>query len=227
MTKGTIPLLALAVFVGACNANSQISSASKTAHPLATTPSKPRKLTQLPAISSSTAGKNESDLSDFLDAGSSILAVQHGDLNADGRSDVVLVVDHVTTGDDTLGEVSPRTMLLLLRAQDHGLRIAGRNDKLVPCARCGGMFGDPFGYIGIDDAEFTVVTEGGSREHWSNEYVFAYDKSGKIWLLNRVTRRISDSITDQERTLTLTPREFGEISYDRFDPSLISNVTLP
>jgi hypothetical protein len=115
----------------------------------------------------------------------------------------------------------------VIRNADGHLQVAARNDRIVPCERCGGLAGDPFGYARIDKEGFTLVTEGGSREHWWNEYTFKYDTAQRNWMLEKVHRGVGDTLEDNSSEITLTARNFGMVRFEDFDPSTLPQVKLP
>lgn len=160
----------------------------------------------------------------FVEGNAKILASQQGDLRGSGGRDAVLVLDHPGTGNEKLGEGEPRTVLLLIRDGAGKLQKIGKNDKLVPCAQCGGMAGDPFGYIQVGKGQFTVLTEGGSRERWSNEYTFKYSAGQQDWLLDRAVRTVTDTETGEEKHVELTNKDFGLIHFEKFDPETLPKM---
>lgn len=167
------------------------------------------------------------DLHTFAKNGYKILASKVGDLNGDGKPDALLVLDPPTTGNEKLGEGPARNVLILIRDANGQLQKVAQNDKLVPCAQCGGIAGDPFSYVQIAKNGFTVVTEGGSRQHWSNEYTFAYSAQHNDWLLSDVKREVTDQDTGQHKQLDLTVKDFGTVTFANFDPSKLPLVELP
>lgn len=118
-------------------------------------------------------------------------------------------------------------MLLVTRNADGHLQVAARNDRIVPCERCGGLAGDPFGYARIDKEGFTLVTEGGSRGHWWNEYTFKYDTARRNWMLEEVRRGVRDTVDGSASEITLTEKNLGTVRFEDFDPSTLPQVTLP
>lgn len=165
--------------------------------------------------------KDESvtELAAFVAGNSKILTSQQGGLRGSGGKDTVLVLDHPGTGNEKLGEGKPRTVLLLVRDGAGKLQKAGKNDKIIPCAQCGGMAGDPFGYIQIGNGQVTVLTEGGSRERWSNEYTFRYSAGQRDWLLDKTARTLTDTETGEEKHNDLTSKDFGVVRFEQFDPA--------
>ncbi len=168
-----------------------------------------------------------SSLKAFATNGATILDSKTGDLNGDGRTDALLVLNPATSGAEKLGEGPSRTVLLLTRDATGQLQKAAQNDKIVPCAQCGGIAGDPYSYTLISEGRFTIVTEGGSREHWSNEYTFAYSPEQKNWLLREVKRAVVDQDTGKQKALDLKPKDFGVVQFKGFDPSTLPTLDLP
>jgi hypothetical protein len=164
------------------------------------------------------------ELSAFAEGDSKILSSEQGDLSGNGTLGVVLVLDHPGTGTEKLGEGKPRSVLLLTRDNAGKLQKAKQNDRLVPCAQCGGMVGDPFGYVRMDKGGFTALVEGGSRERWSDEYSFKYSADQQDWLLDKAVRAVTDTQTGEEKNIELTGKDFGTIRFEEFDPKTLPKV---
>ncbi|WP_231118164.1 hypothetical protein [Lysobacter silvisoli] len=169
----------------------------------------------------------QDDLSRFIPAGSKRLALQRTDLDGDGREDALLIVDPPSAADAKLGEGAPRSVLVLIRDADGRLQAARRSDKLVPCARCGGIAGDPFGYLRVHPGGFTVLLEGGSRERWSDEFVFDYSAPQQDWLLAKAVRSVVDTETGQDKRIELRVDDFGEVRFEAFDRDRLPSVREP
>ncbi len=163
-------------------------------------------------------------LSAFVEGNAKILDSQQGDLKGNGGRGAVLVLDHPGAGNEKLGEGEPRTLLLLTRDGAGKLQKVGKNDRIVPCAQCGGMTGDPFGYVQVGEGRFTVLTEGGSRERWSNEYTFKYSAEEQDWMLEKTVRTVTDMETGEEKNIELTSKEFGSVHFEAFDPAVLPKV---
>lgn len=167
------------------------------------------------------------DLKSFATGGSRILESQKGDLNDDGRPDALLILDPPAPADAKLGEGPARDVVLLIRDASGQLRKVASNAHIVPCEACGGTSGDPFGYSKVAKGSFTIVNGGGGREHWSDEYTFTYSVDKKDWFVSLVTRQVTDNVTGKQKSLQLTPKELGQVSFETFDPSHLKEVTLP
>lgn len=167
------------------------------------------------------------ELKAFATEGTRILEWKTGDLTGSGRMDALLVLDPPGAGDEKLGEGPERTVLLLIRGVSGRWNQAGANRRIVPSATRGGVAGDPFGYVRLEEAGFTVVNGGGSRERWADEFSFTYREDREDWFVNKVVRQVSDSETGLEKRIDLSPEELGLIAFEDFDPVTIPEVTLP
>lgn len=219
-----IALLASAAIIAGCQAGAPATavtdSSSEKAKTESTTPT--ADATQEEASSHKEATLAE--LKVFDEGNSKILSSEQGDLSGNGTPGVVLVLDHLGTGAGMLGEGMPRSVLLLMRDGAGKLQIAKQNDRLVPCAQCGGVAGDPFGYLRVDRGGFAVLIEGGSRERWSDEYSFKYSADQQDWLLDQAVRAVTDTQTGEEKRIELTEKDFGTIPFEQFDPEMLPNV---
>lgn len=163
-------------------------------------------------------GASSDGLEAFLPEGSTILSSARGDLNRDGRMDAVLVADPAHTGKEFAGEGPSRVVLLLIRDASGQLRKAKQNGALIPCKKCGGMAGDPFGYVQAKDGVLTTVVEGGSPSvRWSEVCEFDYRPDLQDWILRHVELSVSDKIDDESKQKTLTGAELGEVRFEDFD----------
>lgn len=215
---------ALAVALAACNgpqaggAAEQSNAAAGTA---ATQPSAPA----APTPATPTQGTVPMGTIDsFIPAGSKALETIRGDLTGAGRSDALVVISPSSTGAEKLGEGQPRTVLLLTQTADGAMQKASENSKIVPCARCGGLAGDPYAFSRIQTGQFTISISGGSRERWADDFTFKYSADKQTWLLDKVVRDLSDTETEQHNTLELTAKDFGTVAFQEFDPSTLKKA---
>jgi hypothetical protein len=167
------------------------------------------------------------DLKSFATGGARILESQKGDLNSDGRPDVLLVLDPPGPTDAKLGEGPFRDVVLLVRDASGQLQKVASNAHIVPCEQCGGVSGDPFGFSKVAPGSFTIVNGGGGREHWSDEYTFTYAADRKDWFASQVVRKVEDSETGKQKSVRLGAKELGQVSFKDFDPSHLPEVSLP
>ena len=141
-----------------------------------------------------------------------------GDLNADKRPDAILILK--VKGEDTLtGDSLKRPFILLLRQPNGKLKFATRNDDMVLCRQCGGVFGDPYAGTKIKHNGFTLNFYGGSSWRWAYEYRFNYNASKKNWMLTG-ERQDNYQSGDPETTMKETiigAEELSEINFNSFN----------
>jgi hypothetical protein len=127
------------------------------------------------------------EIEQFILKGHQLLDFVTGDLNGDKRPDAILILK--IAGEDTLqreDDTYPkRPMLLLVRQHNGALKLAARNDTVVMCRQCGGIFGDPYESVSIEKAAFSINFYGGSAWRWSHEYSFRYNPLKKDWFIYR------------------------------------------
>ena len=153
------------------------------------------------------------DVEPFVEKNTTALAIERGDLNRDGREDVVLVLE-------PQDPEQPRPLLILVRAADGSLKLAKRSAKAVFCRNCGGMMGDPFQGVVVEKGRFTIQHYGGSAWRWSTNFTFGWSKRDQSWQLVRVESssfHASDP-KPEEKTVHIPPRDFGLIDVTEFDP---------
>jgi hypothetical protein len=157
----------------------------------------------------------------FVEAGTKAIALEAADLNGDGRGDFVLVLERENPAKDKDDfPVNQRPLLLLVRDADGRLAAAKRNERLVMCSQCGGVFGDPFEGVEAGRNTFTVNFYGGSNWRWKYSYRFNYSRLDRTWQLVR-TEELSYHTSDPDKMKTRVftpPRDFGKIDVADFDP---------
>ncbi|MEE7545774.1 hypothetical protein HF319_00810 [Xanthomonas sp. Kuri4-1] len=154
----------------------------------------------------------------FIPTGWKALEKVRGDLTGAGRSDALVVASPPSAEEEKLGEGEPRTVLLLKQDAAGLLTRVAENRRIVPCARCGGLAGDPYAYSRIEKGGFTLSISAGSRERWADDYSFRYRPDEGTWVLDKVMREVTDTESDQLRKLELTDKDFGHITFEDFDP---------
>jgi len=210
--------LAVSLTLAACD-NTQVSTDSA--------PSKTQtQMTTASMYPSSPSTSHSDDPRIFEVNGDRIVNSQIGDLNGDGLLDALVVLDRPKP-DPASHDSPPRIVVVALADSAGRLRKAAQNDKIVPCAECGGIAGDPFGYSRIEKDGFTLLTEGGSRERWWNEFTFTYAPDAKTWVLAKVRRGVNDTVTEEGNEIALTSKDFGYVKFQDFDPTTLPEAHLP
>lgn len=153
----------------------------------------------------------------FVLKGYEMLDYITGDLNGDKRTDAILILKQ--PGEDTLsnGE-SSRPFFILIRQPNGKLKQQKRNDNVVLCRQCGGVFGDPYDNTTITGNYFTIVFYGGSSWRWGYTYRFAYQPARSNWLLVN-EKQISFQSGDPETTtkeVIIEEEELNGVTIDNF-----------
>ena len=166
----------------------------------------------------------------FVEAGTKAIAVEAADLNGDGRGDFVLVLERENPAKDANDfPVRQRPLLILTRGEDGKLSEAKRNELLVMCSQCGGVFGDPFEGVEVGRNTFTVNHYGGSNWRWKYSYKFNYSRIDRTWQLVRTEEvEYHTSDPDKMKTQVFTPpRHYGKIDIADFDPENYKKASKP
>lgn len=158
----------------------------------------------------------------FVEKGKTALALETADLNGDGFADFVLVVEN-TGAANREGSDDIRSLLILIADRTGKLKLAKRNDKVVYCRSCGGVFGDPFAGLTVKRNSFTVDNYGGSNWRWSDSYTFNYSRIDQTWQLVKVTKETFNATNPKEfKTKVRTPKNFGKVDIADADPDKVS-----
>jgi hypothetical protein len=164
-----------------------------------------------------------STLLKFIPSGYEIRDTLSGDLNADGRNDLLLILK--LSGEDTISSVigMARPMLILIRQADGSLKLASRNDEAVLTRLDGGPFGDPYQKMTIDGDCFTVEHYGGSTDRWSDVITFKFNKTKKNWFLFSSEYYLSNAYDpEKDSKTTKTTKDFGLIEFSKFKRDILN-----
>lgn len=180
-------------------------------------------LLSVAAIAQNDEVKVPVEVKPFIEKGMVSIALETGDLNADGKKDFILVLDKPRDPKGEFDEAgdTQRLMLILVRDSSGKLSLAARNENVVFCRTCGGVFGDPFAGISITGTRFTISNYGGSNDRWAYDYTFAYSRRDNTWQLIRseeTTFQALDPNRTTRKHVYLPPKSFGLINFADFDP---------
>lgn len=151
----------------------------------------------------------------FAGSDRKVVAYQVGFLGKGAELGALLILDKATDRS------------VILAALTGGvLKTIAENDKLVPCATCAGLRGDPLGFARIAAGRFFVTAEGGGANRWSSIYVFAYEPVHSGWYLSEVQRSVSDIDDGRLKVQRLTAKDFGAIRFETFDPAKLPGFNL-
>ncbi|MCB0698503.1 MAG: hypothetical protein H6551_01965 [Chitinophagales bacterium] len=138
----------------------------------------------------------------------------HGDLNRDNYEDVLLVLEPTADPDYMIN----RAVMLLTRNEDSTLKIAAMCKNGALCKECGGMMGDPLANVVINKGYFTIEHFGGSREKWTDDPTFKYNKEHGKWYLHRRSKQVHDGLDPENGSSStmLTTKDFGVVDFEDF-----------
>lgn len=166
------------------------------------------------------ADKIPSEIKAFIPDGYEPISAATGDLNMDAIPDAVLVVKKPNEKEtsDVVDHPTKRPLLVLLGEGKNKYKLAGRNDNVVLCVDCGGIFGDPFEGVSIKNGFFSVEHYGGSAWRWTKIITFKYSPADKNWLLSRVgSDSYHTSDPNKVKTTIKTAKNFGKVLFEKYD----------
>ena len=121
-------------------------------------------------------------LNALIPVGFSILDSKKCDINLDGIFDYIVILK----SDKETVETEVRRPLLIVEGRKNGsLKLVQRNDKVVLCYDCGGVFGDPYEGIAVKKNYFSIEHYGGSNWRWTRIITFKYDFKLKKYMLHK------------------------------------------
>lgn len=157
----------------------------------------------------------------FIPKGYTVMDMVKGDLNLDKLPDAILVLKAI--GEDTApGDADYKRPLLLLSGRaDKTFTLASRNDNIIYCHQCGGLFSEPYTGAAIKKGSFTVHHFGGTNNRWSNDITFRYSRKDKNWYLYKIVDNgWSVAHPDHIDSIVRTKRNFGTVSFKNYSADM-------
>jgi len=153
-------------------------------------------------------------LPSFIPGGFSLLDSASGDINKDGKKDFLLILKN--NGEEIV--VDTTRPLLLLAGDGKGLyQLMERNDSVVLCKGCGGVFGDPYAGITIKSGFFSIEHYGGSSWRWTRIITFKYDVKLKQFVLHRDAGESFHTSDPNKITTNVYHKEdFGKLLFAKY-----------
>lgn len=150
----------------------------------------------------------------FISADYQVLDSASGDLTGDGIKDLVLIL-HLRQETDFPDTTRP---LLLLQGLGKGqYQLMARNDHVVLCAGCGGIFGDPYAGITVKGKFFSIEHYGGSNWRWNRVITFRYDPKTMHFVLHRdAGESFHTSDPDKTEKIVYAPGSFGKTTLEDY-----------
>jgi hypothetical protein len=154
------------------------------------------------------------NLEEFIPTDFTILDSSSGDINKDGINDLVLILKNKYENFNT----DTTRPLLLLQGNKFGkFKLITRNDSVVLCMGCGGVFGDPYQGISIKNGFFSIEHYGGSGWRWTRIITFKFDIKKQCFYLHRDAGQSWHTSDPNKTTENLfNKNDFGKISFDKY-----------
>jgi len=153
----------------------------------------------------------------FVPKGYAILNITSGNLNLDQYTDMIMVLKEIGEDGEEDSE-GTRPLLILLGQEDNSYKLVARNDNVVFPIIAGGVKGDPFQRVIIENGTFSIEHFGGSRQVWTNILTFKYSSDDSNWYVHEHLETTVDTFEpDNETTERKTTKDFGNIPFDKFE----------
>jgi hypothetical protein len=153
----------------------------------------------------------------FVAKGYEMMDYISGDLNGDKKPDGILILK--VLGEDTASmEDIVRPFIILTRQANGKLKQEKRNDNLVLCRQCGGVFGDPYDNTSITPNGFSIDFYGGSSWRWGSTYRFAWKPAKKNWYLvyEKQTSFQSGDPENTTKEVEIEETELGDMTFEDY-----------
>jgi hypothetical protein len=147
----------------------------------------------------------------FIPKGLTMIDSACGDLNQDGNTDIVLILESKETG------VRP---LLLLEGDGKGkYSLFARNDVVVLREMDGGMCCDPYQHITIKKEFFSLEYYGGDNNvRWTRVTTFKYDQIAKQFILHKDASILTDPNEDPKtkQYVPFNKKDFDKLPFIKY-----------
>lgn len=124
--------------------------------------------------------------------------------------------------EDSLADINPeliRPLTILKKAAGEEYELMARNDSVILCKECGGIWGDPWEDLQIEENSFVIYHMGGSSSRWTRNIKFQYNQEKKSWFLSS-DRGVSFSTLDPEgsfnETMYTEGDSLGLVPFEKF-----------
>lgn len=183
------------------------------------------KLKKVDKIELSTA----KELNNFVPIDYTILDSTYGNINFDEYADLILILK--LKNEDFINKESIETplrpCLVLGGEKNNKYRLMARNDSLILCVGCGGIFGDPYSGTMIKNGVFTINHFGGSNWKWTNNLTYKFEKKDKQIYLETIEEawynvlKIENENEDidsyiEKNTKRKTQKDFGRVKFEDY-----------
>ena len=154
------------------------------------------------------------DFRQFVPKDFTILDSSSGDLNRDGIKDMVMILKNKF---EKFNYDTTRPLILLQGNKNGQFRLISRNDHVVLCLGCGGVFGDPYQGITIKKGFFSIEHYGGSGWRWTRIVTFKYNAVKKQFYLHKDAGQSWHSSDPNQSTENIFNKEgYGKLHFEQY-----------
>lgn len=113
---------------------------------------------------------------------------------------------------------SPRSARLFARDAQGRWELQAENSRIIPCAGCGGLAGDPYAFSRFEHDRLSINIGGGSRQRWGSTYHFRWSADTQQWLVASIERSVIDTHSDEQEQQQLQAGQLGQLTFAQLDP---------
>ena len=136
------------------------------------------------------------NIMDFIPKDYDTLATVRGDLNKDSKEDIAMVLINKNESNFEMNK-EPARLLIILFKNKNGYALATSSNKAILCKHCGGVFGDPFDNINIQNNILFIEHYGGSSWRWSYTHKFHFQNNNFYLISQSSTYSNANNYCDQ------------------------------
>jgi hypothetical protein len=177
-------------------------------------------LLSLSLVTTNSYGKGKlkyQKIKQFIPDGYVIFDTASGDFNADGYRDYIIVLKN---NSEISNPSSERPLLLLVGRPKGKLELLARNDHVVLCGNCAGVFGDPYQGVSIKGQLLSIEHKVGGNWQWSRVITFKYNNEKKdLELIGDTTESYQSSAKTKRKVITRNDSDFGVLSFSSYSYS--------
>lgn len=161
-------------------------------------------------ISSINTANKDKRIADYIPEDYFLLDSTSSSSGIKGERFIVLVLGHdIENNTDSFSDNN--RPCIILKENNGVLQQIARNDNLILCKNCGGVFGDPYEGVELKGNVLTISNYGGSAWRWSNVHTFRYENNS--WNLIGATYDYYFNAKDCNGEVGAAGRQFEDINF--------------
>jgi hypothetical protein len=150
----------------------------------------------------------------FIPKDYEVLNLTVGNLNLDEYEDAILILKH----EDEESDDYKRPLYILIGDSRGKFRVVAENNSSVLGVSDGGILGDPFVGVTINNGYFSLKYYGGSNWRWSRTVTFKYDRRERKWFFYQDREESYYLLKPNKKEIDIrTPEDLGTIEFERFN----------